>query len=178
MAIDHLGKPFGKNSPTAPLLKTTSESGDIEAQKKEWIRKLEKYNEFNDSGFVHPFFGKMNSYHNINKFPEVTFSAFPDIKVIHPECTNISWYGIEYYDNDSLFVFGFGGGLIGDCETLPDIQFFQAHHGIFNTTSSPISYTISGSDELQLIITDQLGTQAFYTDTQLKVSGNTSVTIA
>jgi len=108
----------------------------------------------------------------------VTFSAFPDIKVIHPECTNISWYGIEYYDNDSLFVFGFGGGLIGDCETLPDIQFFQAHHGIFNTTSSPISYTISGSDELQLIITDQLGTQAFYTDTQLKVSGNTRVTIA
>lgn len=59
MAIDHLGKPFGKSSPTAPLLKTTSESGDIEAQKKEWIRKLEKYNEFNDSGFVHPFFGKM-----------------------------------------------------------------------------------------------------------------------
>lgn len=52
-------KPFGKNSPTSPLLVTTTASGDIESQKNAWIQKLRAYNDFNDKGFVHPFFGKM-----------------------------------------------------------------------------------------------------------------------
>ena len=51
-------KAFGRNSPTAPVLNTTSDAGDIEQQKKEWISRLEKYSDFNH-GFIHPFFGPM-----------------------------------------------------------------------------------------------------------------------
>lgn len=51
--------PFGKNSPTSPLLKTLHESGDIEQQKKEWLNRLEQYASYTDPDFVHPFFGPM-----------------------------------------------------------------------------------------------------------------------
>lgn len=51
--------PFGKNSPTSPLLKTTHESGDMEEQKKEWIKRIEQYASHTNSNFVHPFFGPM-----------------------------------------------------------------------------------------------------------------------
>ncbi|MBL7744399.1 MAG: DUF1569 domain-containing protein, partial [Chitinophagaceae bacterium] len=52
-------KPFGKNSPTSPVLKTTGENGDLEQQKKEWISRIEQYAGYNNEGFVHPFFGPM-----------------------------------------------------------------------------------------------------------------------
>jgi hypothetical protein len=52
-------RPFGKNSPTSPLIKTVGESGDIEQQKKEWISRLNGYANFNNTSFVHPFFGPM-----------------------------------------------------------------------------------------------------------------------
>ena len=52
-------KPFGKNAPTSPLLKTTSESGDLEQQKKEWINIIERYAYYNNPNFIHPFFGSM-----------------------------------------------------------------------------------------------------------------------
>ncbi|MBL7739460.1 MAG: DinB family protein [Chitinophagaceae bacterium] len=52
-------KPFGKNSPTSPVLKTTAESGDLEQQKKEWINRIGQYAGYNNPGFVHPFFGPM-----------------------------------------------------------------------------------------------------------------------
>lgn len=52
-------KPFGKNSPTSPLLKTTKETGDLEQQKNEWINRLEQYASHTDAGLVHPFFGPM-----------------------------------------------------------------------------------------------------------------------
>jgi hypothetical protein len=52
-------KPFGKNSPTSSLLKTTDESGDIEQQKKEWISRIEQYSNYTNPNFVHPFFGPM-----------------------------------------------------------------------------------------------------------------------
>jgi hypothetical protein len=52
-------KPFGKNSPTSPLLKTTHENGDIEQQKKEWIKRIEEYASYNNPDFIHPFFGPM-----------------------------------------------------------------------------------------------------------------------
>jgi hypothetical protein len=52
-------KPFGKNSPTSSLLKTTGESGDIEQQKKEWISRIEQYPNYTNPNFVHPFFGPM-----------------------------------------------------------------------------------------------------------------------
>jgi hypothetical protein len=53
------GRPFGKNSPTAPVLKTANESGDIEIQKKDWLGKIEQYADFRNTNFVHPFFGPM-----------------------------------------------------------------------------------------------------------------------
>lgn len=52
-------KPFGKSSPTSPILKTVGTSGDIELQKKEWIKRIEHYGSFNEPQFVHPFFGPM-----------------------------------------------------------------------------------------------------------------------
>ena len=52
-------KPFGGNAPTSPLLKTTSESGDLEQQKKEWINIIEQYAYYNNPNFIHPFFGPM-----------------------------------------------------------------------------------------------------------------------
>lgn len=51
--------PFGKNSPTSSILKTTGESGDIEQQKKEWINRIEQYDNYNNPNFIHPFFGPM-----------------------------------------------------------------------------------------------------------------------
>ncbi len=51
--------PFGKNSPTSPLLKTTAETGDIEQQKKEWINSIEQYANYSNPHFIHPFFGPM-----------------------------------------------------------------------------------------------------------------------
>jgi hypothetical protein len=53
-------KPFGKNSPTAPILITTADYGDLEEQKKEWIQHIKQYNHFDNPTFVHPFFGKMS----------------------------------------------------------------------------------------------------------------------
>src|SRR5262245_54111757 len=54
-------RPFGKNSPTAPILKITDDSGDIESQKKEWINRIERYAHYDNPGFVHPFFGPMSN---------------------------------------------------------------------------------------------------------------------
>lgn len=51
--------PFGKNSPTAPILITTGHTGDIEQQKKEWITRIEQYANYSNPNFVHPFFGHM-----------------------------------------------------------------------------------------------------------------------
>ena len=52
-------KPFGRNSPTSPLLKTTRLNGDIEIQKMEWINRIGQYANYTDQNFVHPFFGAM-----------------------------------------------------------------------------------------------------------------------
>lgn len=52
-------KPFGKNSPTGPILITLNQSGDIETQKQEWIAKIKDYENFSNHNFVHPFFGAM-----------------------------------------------------------------------------------------------------------------------
>jgi hypothetical protein len=54
------GRPFGKNSPTAPVLKTTETTGDIEKLKKEWLDRVSQYASFNNFDFVHPFFGPMS----------------------------------------------------------------------------------------------------------------------
>lgn len=52
-------KPFGKNSPTSPLLKTLDAEGDIDQQKKKWIEKIRRYENFKDPKLIHPFFGSM-----------------------------------------------------------------------------------------------------------------------
>ncbi|NCI48243.1 DUF1569 domain-containing protein [Sediminibacterium soli] len=52
-------QPFGKNSPTSPVLKTTHETGDTEQQKKEWINRIDQYACFDNPGYIHPFFGPM-----------------------------------------------------------------------------------------------------------------------
>ncbi|AWI26248.1 DUF1569 domain-containing protein [Flavobacterium pallidum] len=54
------GRPFGKNSPTAPLFETTSQSGNFEEQRNEWLGRISQYEAFSNNDFVHPFFGKMN----------------------------------------------------------------------------------------------------------------------
>lgn len=51
--------PFGKNSPTSSLLKTTKATGELEEQKKEWITRIGEYADYKDSNFIHPFFGPM-----------------------------------------------------------------------------------------------------------------------
>ncbi|WP_317171647.1 DUF1569 domain-containing protein [Flavobacterium agri] len=52
-------KPFGKNSPTSPLLETVGDTGDIEQQKLEWLKRIDEYARFDNYDFVHPFFGSM-----------------------------------------------------------------------------------------------------------------------
>lgn len=53
------GQPLTKNAPTSPLLMTAGQSGDIELQKKEWIKRITQYSDFMNTDFVHPFFGPM-----------------------------------------------------------------------------------------------------------------------
>jgi hypothetical protein len=53
------GRPFGKNSPTAPQLKIRETSGDFELERQNWIRRMDSYDAFGNEAFVHPFFGKM-----------------------------------------------------------------------------------------------------------------------
>jgi hypothetical protein len=53
-------RPFGKNSPTSPVLKTIDENGNVEQQKGEWINRIEQYANYNNPNFVHPFFGPMS----------------------------------------------------------------------------------------------------------------------
>lgn len=52
--------PFAKNSPTATILVTTNDSGNIEQQKMEWVNRIEAYADYNNPDFVHPFFGPMD----------------------------------------------------------------------------------------------------------------------
>lgn len=52
--------PLGHNSPTIPQLKITG-NGYVDSQKKEWINRIEKYENFSNHHFVHVFFGKMTN---------------------------------------------------------------------------------------------------------------------
>ena len=52
-------KPFGRNSPTSPVLITPKGEGDIELVKNEWIQRINRYSNYGVNDFVHPFFGKM-----------------------------------------------------------------------------------------------------------------------
>jgi hypothetical protein len=51
--------PVKKNMPTVPQCIVTEASGDIEAQKKQWIKLIEEYGTTSKTDFEHTFFGKM-----------------------------------------------------------------------------------------------------------------------
>ena len=51
--------PMRRNAPTSEKFMVAELSGDIEAEKKQWIANLEKYADFNKPYFTHWFFGKM-----------------------------------------------------------------------------------------------------------------------
>lgn len=51
--------PLARNTPTLQALKIAETSGDIASEKKKWIAMINEYDHFSNSGFVHPFFGKM-----------------------------------------------------------------------------------------------------------------------
>ncbi len=52
-------KPFAKNSPTSKQLTSSAESGNLEAQKSEWIHRIKQYQNYHNPNFVHPFFGPL-----------------------------------------------------------------------------------------------------------------------
>ncbi|HET7115316.1 MAG TPA: DinB family protein [Hanamia sp.] len=51
--------PLRKNTPTTPEVMAREKSGDLEMQRKKWIKELEEYANYSSTEFVHPFFGKM-----------------------------------------------------------------------------------------------------------------------
>lgn len=51
--------PLKKNQPTHPDLKITG-NGDFDTERKKWAQLLQQYPSFSNTGFVHPFFGKMS----------------------------------------------------------------------------------------------------------------------
>ena len=51
--------PLRHSTPTLPELMIKEKDGDISAQKKEWITRIEEYAHFSNTDFVHVFFGKM-----------------------------------------------------------------------------------------------------------------------
>lgn len=53
-------KPLDKNIPTSPQFKVTREKGDLDMEKSKWIELIQTYNEYDNPGFIHDFFGKMS----------------------------------------------------------------------------------------------------------------------
>ncbi|MBS1500552.1 MAG: DUF1569 domain-containing protein [Bacteroidetes bacterium] len=50
--------PLARNTPTLPELRI-KESGDFSSEKAKWISLVGEYEHFTNTGFIHPFFGKM-----------------------------------------------------------------------------------------------------------------------
>lgn len=53
-------KPLDKNVPTSPQFKVQAIEGNLEAEKKQWVRLIHAYEHYNNPDFVHDFFGKMH----------------------------------------------------------------------------------------------------------------------
>ena len=51
--------PLARNTPTLPELKIKETTGDIEAEKKNWIALINDYAYFSNPVFIHSFFGQM-----------------------------------------------------------------------------------------------------------------------
>lgn len=52
-------QPFDKNIPTSVPFKVKETNGDFEAEKLKWISLTEAYENYNNTDFIHDFFGKM-----------------------------------------------------------------------------------------------------------------------
>ncbi|WP_187261900.1 DUF1569 domain-containing protein [Pontibacter beigongshangensis] len=52
-------KPFDKNIPTSAQFKVKQINGDLEAEKLKWISLTKAYENYDNPGFIHDFFGKM-----------------------------------------------------------------------------------------------------------------------
>lgn len=53
--------PFKKNVPTLSFLKINETNRSVTDLKEEWTSLIQKYNNFDNENFTHPFFGKMTS---------------------------------------------------------------------------------------------------------------------
>ena len=51
--------PLKRNVSTLNFLKVKETTGDVEAEKKKWIKLIEEYEHFSNPDFIHSFFGKM-----------------------------------------------------------------------------------------------------------------------
>ncbi|WP_374950516.1 DUF1569 domain-containing protein [Mucilaginibacter sp.] len=51
--------PIRRNSPTTPELQIKDTHADLAAEKAKWIALIERYANYFNPGFVHPFFGRM-----------------------------------------------------------------------------------------------------------------------
>jgi hypothetical protein len=63
MALKNLLKderPMGRNAPTLADFKITESNGDVESEKKRWIKLMGEYGDFSNQYLVHWFFGKMS----------------------------------------------------------------------------------------------------------------------
>ena len=54
-------KPLGKNTPAGSDFIVKEKSGDVEKQKKTLIELIERYEQYNNSNFIHDFFGNMTT---------------------------------------------------------------------------------------------------------------------
>lgn len=52
-------KPLKKNMPSGKAFTIREKNGDIEQQKRLWVRQVAGYEHFSNPGFIHDFFGKM-----------------------------------------------------------------------------------------------------------------------
>lgn len=52
-------KPLDKSVPTISQLKIKETTGDIPAEKQQWIELIQSWEQYSNPGFIHDFFGKM-----------------------------------------------------------------------------------------------------------------------
>lgn len=52
-------KPFDKGIPTSRPFQVREKGGNLEDEKKNWIRLMQSYEHYSNPGFIHDFFGKM-----------------------------------------------------------------------------------------------------------------------
>jgi hypothetical protein len=127
---------------------------------------------FNNSWYLKRVVVASNEYFSsaTNGYPQISFVQDPndEMHLYHPECNDLAWYEIQHIGTDSFVSLGFSGGLPGGCMTLPQMEYSQKHHAIYNVTNSPMTYTLTNdSGQWSLVITNVIGDKAYYGDAQL-----------